>query len=381
MNDWELCALDILEALGARPAVPFFEGGPARYLIDALKDLGVAHRVDDFGNVIGHYQGGRAPSHEDRPPIALVAHMDHPGFELVEAGSRGLVVRALGGVPAASLNKPTLVDVVLPDGVRLPGELAPPERPLSDDPSDRLTQLKLKEDVALEPPLPVVFALTDFHLDGDYIRMRALDDLAGCAAALAALGRLVDDSAEADVYAVFTRAEEAGLLGARLMAEAGALPHETLVVSVESSAVIPGVAQGDGPVIRTGDRLYTFDADAEQALIVAREAILRRDPEFKSQRQLMSGGVCEATAFAVFGYRATGLAFPLGNYHNATTSIPDEGGGVDAEYIRLSDFLGGVELLTEAAKSVGDRGDSPTLRWTRHVPEDVRARLEATSGW
>ena len=173
------------------------------------------------------------------------------------------------------------------------------------------------------PPAPVVFDLPDFTLDGDLIRMRAVDDLAGCSAGLAAMERLVSDGASANVYSVFTRAEEGGLYGARLMAEARTLPEETLVVSVESSPLIPGVEQGRGPVIRTGDALYTFDADAEQALIVARESIRERNPEFKSQRQLMSGGVCEGTAFAVWGYRATGMAFPLGNYHNATTGIRD----------------------------------------------------------
>lgn len=377
----ETRALQILEALGTRPAAPFYESGPARYILDVLEGLGVAHQVDDFGNVIGHYRGGPKSNHEDRPPIALVAHMDHPGFELVEAGQHGYRVRALGGVPVASMSNPTPVQVLLPGGVRLPGELVPLKPPLSDDPTCRLTVLRLENDVALDPPLPVVFALPDFQLDGGYIRMRALDDLAGCAAVLSALERLVEDSAEADVYAVFTRAEEVGLIGASLIAETGVLPQETLVVSVESSAVIPGVAQGDGPVIRTGDSLYTFDADAEQVLIVARETILKRDPEFKSQRQLMSGGVCEATVFAILGYRATGIAFPLGNYHNATTRISDENGGVGAEYIRLPDFLGGVELLTEAVKSVGDRGHSPTRQRIRRVPQEMKARLEATSSW
>jgi putative aminopeptidase FrvX len=381
MDDRELRALEILEALGARPAVPFFEGGPARYIVELLSGMGVAPAVDRFGNVIGHYQGGGSASGGRQPPIALVAHMDHPGFELIEAGQHGYMARALGGVPAATLKAPTPAQVLMPDGRRLPAELVPPDQPLSDDPADRLTLLRLENDVALEPPLPVVFDLPDFQLDGDYIRMRALDDLAGCAATLAAVERLAHGSVEADVYAVFTRAEETGLFGARLMAEAGTLPAETLVVSIESSAVIPGVAQGDGPVIRTGDALYTFDADAEQVLIVAREAIRARDSGFKSQRQLMSGGVCEATAFAVFGYRATGLAFPLGNYHNATTSIPDEGGGVDAEYIRLSDYLGGVELLTEAAGSVAARDDSPARRRIRGIPEEARVRLETTSSW
>jgi hypothetical protein len=93
----------------------------------------------------------------------------------------------------------------------------------------------------------------------------------------------------------------------------------------------------------------------------------------------MSGGGCEATAFALFGYRVTGLAFPLGNHHNATAGIGDPDGGVDAEYIRLSDYLGGVELIVEAAKSVSRRGDSPVRSRLRSVPDQVRRRLEATA--
>jgi len=209
--------------------------------------------------------------------------------------------------------------------------------------------------------------------------MRALDDLAGCGSILSAIERLAQDKATADVYAVFTRAEEGGLFGARLMAEAGTLPEKTLVVSVESSPVIPGVAQGDGPVIRTGDRAYTFDGDAEQVLIAARDSIMERDTDFRSQRQLMSGGMCEATAFAAFGYQVTGVAFPLGNYHNATTSIQDPDGGVGAEYIRLADYLGGVELIAEAAVSVAKRSDSRIRRYVREIPEDIRQRMTTTS--
>ena len=211
--------------------------------------------------------------------------------------------------------------ILLPDGERVSAEVVPPDEPLSQDASERLVLVRLKSDVVFDLPAPVVFDLPDFVLDGDTIRMRALDDLAGCGSILAALERVVSDKAETEMYAIFTRAEEGGLYGARLLAEAGTLPKETLVVSIESSPVIPGVAQGEGPVIRTGDAAYTFDADAEQVLIAARESIRGRDPDFKCQRQLMSGGTCESTAFAVFGYRATGIAYPLVNYHNATTPI------------------------------------------------------------
>ena len=341
MDDRDERAVEILRELGTRPAAPFFEDGPAQYILQTLRRLDVTARRDDFGNIVAHYDNLQDHS---QVPIAFVAHMDHPGFEITEANEDGFTARALGGVPAASLASPTPVLVLTPDGRRLPTEITPLEG------SERQVSVRLESDAALVPPVPIVFDLPDFVLDGDTIRMRALDDLAGCGSILAALELTVSARAETEMYAVFTRAEEVGLYGARLLAESGILPKETLIVSVESSAVIPGVSQGEGPVVRTGDATYTFDAEAEQVLTEAAGRIKKRRPEFKSQRQLMSGGTCEATAFAVFGYRATGLAFPLGNYHNATTRISDPEGGVAAEYIRLSDYLGGVELIAEAAR-------------------------------
>ena len=360
-------ALEHLRELGFRPAVPFQEGGPSDYILSALGQVGLTGRTDDFGNVITRYTNGPT---EGVPPIALVAHMDHPGFEVVEVEDERVVARALGGVPAASLRKPTRVLVVMSDGRRLPAETAP-----LDPDGERTVELEMDTSDEVEPGAAVVFDLPDFELKDEVIRMRALDDLAGCAAAISALERLVADVEQADVFGVFTRAEEGGLFGARLMAEAGTLPSDTLVVSIESSPVIPGVVQGDGPAIRTGDALSTFDMDAERALQVAARSLTNQNPDFRFQRRLMSGGVCEATAFAAFGYRVTGLAFPLGNYHNATTTIPDADGGVGAEFIQLSDFLGGVDLLEEAVKSVSKRDEAPVKDRLGAVPEDVRSRL------
>ncbi len=365
-------AVELLRELGRRPAVPFFEQGPAEYIFGVLSRLGLDPARDAWGNVVARYRN--LPPGAGQPPIAFVAHMDHPGFEIVDTGREPAVAKALGGVPSASLTQATRVLALASDARRIPAETVP----LDGGGSRRETGVRLPPGVSLEPPVPVVFDLPDFVLDDDMLRMRALDDLAGCAAILAATERLIHEDAEVDVFAVFTRAEEVGLYGARLMAGAQTLPRETLVVSIESSPVIPGVAQGAGPVIRTGDAAFTFDADAEQVLATAAERIGSRDPGYRSQRQLMSGGVCEATAFAVFGYRATGIAFPLGNYHNGTSGLRDPEGGVDAEYIRLSDFLGGVELVYEAARSVGTRGDSPTRRRMVEVPDEVRARLSGS---
>lgn len=365
MNDTDRRALDILKDLAERPVAPFHEEPVAAHISSRLADLGLSPFRDDFGNVVAHYSNSVTAD----PPIAFVAHMDHPGFEIDEVDDDGPMGVALGGVPEVSLSQPANVLVLMPDGRRVRAKTA------ELNVEARRVRFDLSEDVEIVPPVPVVFDLPDFELDGDFIRMRAADDLAGCAAALAAMERIVSDCAEAEVYAVFTRAEEGGLFGARLMAEARTLPIETLIVSIESSPLIPGVEQGGGPVIRTGDALYTFDADAEQALIVARESIRSRKPDFRCQRQLMSGGVCEGTAFAVWGYRATGMAFPLGNYHNATTGIRDPNSGIGAEFIRVEDFLGGVELLTEAAVSVSSRHASPARERVREVPADVRERM------
>ena len=382
--------MDILAGLAKNPAVPFHEWGVAEHILGILATLdGVKYGRDEFGNIIARYTApsiAALPDDEREPPIAFVAHMDHPGYEIVrpadalddESGGKNYIVQALGGVPVASMTKPTPAFVLMPDGARIPAEI----HPYNVEPSDkeeRLVGVRVESDAELPLPAPVVFDLPDFGIEGDTIRMRAADDLAGCGAILAALERLVADKAEADFIAVFTRAEEGGLFGARLMAEAGTLPENTLVVSVETSSIIPGVEQGEGPVIRTGDRVYTFDADAEQVFSAALQSLRAKDSGFKAQRQLMSGGGCEATAFAVFGYTVTGLAFPLGNWHNATSTIPDPDGGVDSEYISVSDYLGGVALMAESSVSVGKRHDSPTRQYIRQIPDDVRARMRETA--
>ena len=393
MNEQEQRALEILAGLAGNPAVPFHEWGVAEHILGVLGTLdGVEYGRDEFGNIIARYTTptiAALPDGEREPPIAFVAHMDHPGYEIVrpadgsgtETDGKRYIAAALGGVPSASMVKPTPAFVLIPDGERIAAEI----RPLDADSTsggggERLVAVHVESDAELAMPAAVVFDLPDFGIDGDTIRMRAADDLAGCGAILSALERLVTSRAEADFIAVFTRAEEGGLFGARLMAEAGALPENTLVVSVESSPLIPGVEQGKGPVVRTGDRVYTFDADAEQVFSAALQSIRERDKDFKSQRQLMSGGGCEATAFAVFGYTVTGMAFPLGNWHNATTTIPDPEGGVDSEYISVSDYLGGVALMAEAGVSVGKRHDSPTRQYIREIPDGVRERMRGTAG-
>ena len=368
MDEERRQALDFLARLAAQPAVAFHEGGVASAVGNILEELELGYRENLYGNIIAKVPG----SQPDCAPLALVAHTDHPGFEAVDTHEGYLVCEASGGIPPASFEAGVPLLVVLAGGERLRAVTA--GRHGEQDQRQTLAQLaELQHLQHLNLPRPVVFDLPDFQIDGEMIRMRAADDLAGCGAILAALARLGGNPPPGDVFGVFTRAEEVGLIGARLLAEAGTLPRETLIVSVESSRSLPGAEIGGGPVIRVGDAGLTFNAGAEAALRRALETLRGRPEGFKAQRQLMSGGVCEASAFARHGYRATGLAFPLGNYHNGAPE-----GRIEAEYIHIADYVAGARLMVEAARRVPDREDTGFQRRLSRMPDGFRDRLMDT---
>ena len=365
----ETLSLELLRDLAARPAVPFHEGPVAACIQRYLQGLSLPIERDRYGNLIAFRSGGEDKG-EQRPPIAFVAHMDHPGFEAVESSGEVVNARALGGVPQACFSEEVRFQILLPGDERLGAESAGPH----GIEGDRMVSLRLDETRSLQFPRPVIYDLTDFHFDGELVHMRAADDLAGCACILAALRLLALEEDVGDVYGIFTRAEEVGLIGARLLASEGRLPANTLVVSLEASPTLPGAAIGEGPVIRVGDASFTFDAEAESVLAKAREELTEQRPDFKAQRLLMSGGTCEASAFRYYGYRTTGVAFPLGNYHNATPE-----GGIGTEYIHIDDFLGGIELIVQAAKGVPRRLESVPWRRMGDMPQDYSARLSQTA--
>ncbi|HUF32317.1 MAG TPA: hypothetical protein VMN58_03795, partial [Acidimicrobiales bacterium] len=96
----------------------------------------------------------------------------------------------------------------------------------------------------------------------------------------------------------------------------------------------------------------------------------------RHQRKLMDGGSCEATAFAAAGYRASGLALPLGNYHNGADEGP--AAGVAAEHVLVDDYLAEIALLTRLALEpslLDPRSEAPP--W---LAERTAAAMEALVG-
>ena len=100
-------ALDFLARLGGQPAVAFYEDGVASVITAILSEAQLPFRIDEFGNVIVRIPGQRP----DVSPLALMAHMDHPGFEAVDVQGDCLVGVALGGVPPSSFDAGVLLSV------------------------------------------------------------------------------------------------------------------------------------------------------------------------------------------------------------------------------------------------------------------------------
>ncbi|MDA1296914.1 MAG: hypothetical protein O3B04_02795 [Chloroflexi bacterium] len=351
MNNAELreIALTTLSQLGRLPATSYHEYAAAAFLSARCQSLGVDVQEDIWGNVLASRPG----SEPGAPGLAFVAHMDHPGFEAVAQEGDHVIARVLGGVPPwaeesgapvlAIIRDPDEPDILRSRQERVSGRIVGK----ADVAGERSVIIRFDDPIP-DLPVPIVFDLPDFDLGDGLIRMRAADDLAGCATVTAVMATAADFDSPGAVYGLFTRAEEVGLVGALLAAADALLPRDTVIVSVETSLALPGAEQGNGPVIRTGDRATTFDNSAEAYLMAARANLLAADPEFKSQRQLMAAGGCEASAFAAHGYAVTGMAYPLGAWHNAG---PDN--TIVAEYISLDDFAGGVLLAAEAAKLAG----------------------------
>lgn len=380
-------SLALLEDIVSQPTAPYHEERVAARVRAYLQRWQVPCSVDEGGNIIAHYQRGPACR-----PLIMMAHMDHPACTIAAPGGpqRAEWTAVLeGGVPSSYFARPVAVRIHTADSVSGAG-IAAHSVGYTQDPDTHMLSLHLKlDDPAMAPSIgPGDFAtwdLPDFMLRDGVVHARALDDLAGCAAMLLTLQRAAQEQWDTDVYAVFTRAEEVGLVGAHVALAGSLLPQHGYLVSLEASKALPGAVQGGGPVIRVGDRLTTFSQDAELVLKSAAQSLGLSVRHFAPlgdadeagttvQRQLMSGGACEASLAVLMGYQATGLAFPLGNYHNM-----GEGLILAAENIHAADFLTGVAVLQEAARMLPELDNLRAKQLAAREPDAAKVeRLRAT---
>ena len=308
--------------------------------------------------------GNRVLRARDEPeggtPVYITAHMDHPAFVVRSVEDSTVHLDFRGGVrdeyfPGAAIEihcygEPARA-VIESAGPR------DPDRPvvaILDDPSD--AKRDLTQRIA-------TWALPEPEIEGDTLRTNACDDLAALCAALEAFDELVREDAEplpAPVRLLFTRAEEIGFLGAIAACREGTIEPGARVIALENSRSYPQDSPiGGGPILRVGDRLSTFDPALTSACGRVAEGLAKEDEFFVWQRKLMPGGACEATAFGAYGYSATCLCLPLGNYHNMgnlaeVENDPEYAGdhaAIEREYISLNDYRGLVRSLVAIGRS------------------------------
>ena len=273
--------LEIIESLLGQPTAPFHEDAVALEIERLLSDCpNVAVAPDEFGNLIAIYARG-----ERRTPWAFAAHMDHPGWVRDNAGEW----QFLGGVR---------------------------EEYFKHDPARQA----FSDNAAM-------WDLPSFELRDGRIYSRACDDLIGCATIIAMFYELERSQAEACCAGLFSRAEEVGFIGAIQLARSGLLPKDATVISLETSAERSPARMGEGVIIRVGDKTSIFEPSVTAVLQnVAEESKIR------FQRCLMPGGTCEATAYALEGFRCGALCVTLGNYHNC-----GPGERIAPEFVSLPD--------------------------------------------
>ena len=356
--------LAVLRRIAEAPTAPYHEWAVLDAIRGELDRGGIPTRTDAFGQVHARLSAGAA-----KRALVFAAHTDHPAFEVIEASGTTGKARVLGGFRQRVF--PRNVPVTVYDDAVTGSSAAVLTEPVSDvEPLHNSTTVcRIRAEKSLVVGQFAMLDLPAADVVGDEIRMRAADDLAGCALIVSVLLALRDESLPHDVHAIFTRAEETGLYGARLAAEDGLLPRDAYVVSVEASRALPGAEAGRGIVVRAGDFHNTFSNEAERYLRVARERLAERG--IPSQRALLVGGTCEASSFVRLGWTATGIALPNVNYHNAAAD-----GGFAPEIVRLGDLLSGIALGVEAAVAAGEDADESWWPDVRVTPGVIRERLQ-----
>jgi endoglucanase len=341
--------LKIAAGILSRPTASFLEQMPAAHVRSfAARRPGLELAEDRYGNLLLKWTGGEGT---ESPPLVLMAHLDHPGFFVKEVDGRVARLEFRGGVRAACAKAGTALEFFRPgsprptgrgrlasassEGARRPGMLA-------------AGTARVTSGTAVAGGY-TMWAFPGWSVRNGRIVSRCCDDLLGAAAALVTLDEVHRTRPPgARVWGFFTRAEEVGLLGATAGIRAKTIPRDARVLSLETSRALPHAPQGGGVIVRVGDARSLFEPRLTAALLEVAGELAAEDPDFRFQRRLMDGGTCEATPFCAAGFRASGVALPLGNYHNMKGL---DGGppGIGPEHVAVSDFVSEVKLLCRLA--------------------------------
>jgi putative aminopeptidase FrvX len=333
--------MDILKSLCSVPTAPFAEDHVVDFVRNFVKTRkNLSLRADRFGNLLIELK-----SRSRLPRWVFTAHMDHPGFvaqkmldgHRLKAAFRGWVK----------------VEFVRGSRVRFFDQQGEAGGRVIEATVENYDQRAVPHEVIVRvnrpvaPGSPGMFDQGIGRYSGGKFFCRVCDDLAGAAACLQMIDQLSRRPPRSPMAVLLTRAEEEGFIGCIAACE-----HQTLlrksdrVIAIECSSEQPAAPQGQGVIIRVGDRASIFNSALTYFLGQQAEQLKKTDRSFKYQRALMPGGVCEATVYDIYGYTAASLCVALGNYHNMDVKR----GKIGPEYIDAADWRNMVKLFVRLAQ-------------------------------
>ncbi|MEW5937043.1 MAG: M42 family metallopeptidase [Candidatus Thermoplasmatota archaeon] len=341
--------LEELMALVMLPGVSGFEERVRTHLEEAAKGY-ASVRADRMGNLIASL------GHEG-PRIGIAAHMDEVGLLVTNIEDNGtLKFRKMGGVDDRALVGRLVkihtsggeVNGVL--GLKAPhltidkeeGQKTAPWEKLCIDVGARTRKAATALGIRLLDPVTIAkdFAL----LEGGYLCSRALDNRAGCWAALQLLRALANDPPKCQISIVWTVQEEIGLRGATVISRTLPLDY-VIAVDTYTTTDAPGldrfyepVMLGKGPVLRVVDAKAI--ASPTMRTLVERAAKRARIP-----LQIgVTGGTTDSAALQEAGVAATPIGIPMRYTHSPT------------EVIHLNDLRNLPRLLEASVREIARSG-------------------------
>jgi len=351
----------ILRSLLSVPTAAFAEQAVVDAVADWAGRRGVALTRDRAGNVLLRHRRGRS-----KRRWVFAAHMDHPGFCALSQRGRSVHAEFRGGV-ARRYFVGSAVRFFAADG-----EVTGRVRTVRMCKATQWHRCRIDLDCDAIVPVGALgmWDLAAMRIRGRRLISRACDDVVGSAGVVCALDEIIARKIAADVTILLTRGEEAAFIGAMAAAREPSIPGDALLVAIETSRAVPGARLGDGVVVRVGDAARIYDPSLTGFVSDVARSLAKRDRAFAHVRQLMPGGVCESTAYAMFGYTATGLCLPLANYHNMGPRDR-----IAPEQVDTGDFDSLVKLLVAIA---ADRGgpEASDRRLKQHLDARFKARAK-----
>lgn len=261
-----MTGLDLLRTLSEAFGVSGFEDETR----ETLRELVAPHvdelRVDTLGNLIATRRG-------NGPTLMLDAHMDEVGFMVSHIEPTGHLRFATIGGWDARIVPSHLLTIVTDAGNRVEGVIGtqPPhildakdrERPFSIE--ELFVDIGARSDdearaLGIRVGSPAIITYPFRALHAGVVAGKALDDRVGCAAIVRVLEAVAGRELDVNLVAVFSMAEETGLLGATT-ATYQTRPDFALALEGTICADAPGVPgnkqvtrSGAGPAVSVADR-------------------------------------------------------------------------------------------------------------------------------